>query len=201
MVSKFDICSRALVELGEETISSFTANTPPSEICSLVYPEYIKYLLSSHPWKFNTKKTKLVRLATDPLNEWKYAYQLPSDLLMLIAFFDSSSEGAIPKTYYELFENAIFTNEEEVYIDYQFQPDESYFPPFFVEFVVMALSSKLARPITDDDKIEQIKTTIAFGTPSENGRGGLFAIARRLDAIQNPSPAIRADDLLNARFS
>ena len=46
MVTKFNICSRALNELGEDTISSFSDGTSASRTCSLVYPEYIKFLLS-----------------------------------------------------------------------------------------------------------------------------------------------------------
>lgn len=201
MVSKFEICSLSLVELGEDTISSFTANTSPSQICGLRYPEYIKYLLSIHPWKFTLKKVQLARLTTNPINEWKYAYQMPSDILILRALYNSSSTGIIPDTCYEVFQDKIYTDEEKVYIDYQFQPAEEEFPPFFVEFAVMAFASKIAMPITDDLKIEESKYIKAFGSPSDNRNGGEFGIAKKLDSLQNPSGFIRADDLLAARFS
>jgi hypothetical protein len=201
MVSKIDICSTALVELGEDTISSFTANTAPSKICGQIYPEYIKYLLSIFPWKFTKKKVQLARLTTAPLNEWSYAYQLPSDMLMLHGLFNSSSTHILPQTNYEIFEDEIFTNETTVYIDYQFQPDESNFPSFFTQFVIAAMAAKLAMPITDDRGIEELKSLKAFGSPSDNLNGGLFGVAKKLDSMQDPSSAIRADDLLAARFS
>ena len=201
MVSKFDICSTALVELGEDTISSFTANTAPSKICGQIYPEYIKYLLSLYPWKFSKKKVQLARLTTNPINEWKYAYQLPSDILMLHGLFNSSSTGILPQTNYEIFQDQVFTDETIVYIDYQFQPDESNFPPFFVEFATAAMSAKLAMPITDDRGIEELKTFKAFGSPSDNLNGGSFGVAKKLGSMQDPTSAIRADDLLAARFS
>jgi len=201
MVSKFDICSRSLVELGEDVISSFTANTDPSKICGLIYPEYIKYLLSIYPWKFTRKKVQLARLVTTPINEYKYAYQLPSDLLILRAVFDSSDTSIAPLQNYDSFQDEIYTDEETVYIDYQFQPDESEFPSFFIEFVVKALSNKLAMPITDDRNIAELKKVEAFGSPSDNLNGGEFGVAKRLDSLQNPSPAIQANDLIAARFS
>ena len=201
MVSKFDICSTALVELGEDTISSFTANTPPSKICGQVYPEYIKYLLSIYAWKFSKKKVQLARLTTAPINEWSYAYQMPSDMLMMHGLFNSSSVGILPQTNYEIFQDQIFTNETTVYIDYQFQPDESNFPPFFTQFAIVAIASKLAMPITDDRGIEELKSLKAFGSPSDNLNGGLFGVAKKLDSLQDPTSAIRADTLLSARFS
>ena len=201
MASKFDICSTSLVELGEETISSFTANTAPSKICGQIYPEYIKYLLSIHPWKFTLKKVQLARLTTSPINEWKYAYQLPSDLLILRAIYNSSSTNIVPQTNYEIFQDEIFTNETTVYIDYQYQPDESTFPAFFTQFVIMAVAARISMAITDDAKIEESKQVKAFGLPSDNLNGGLFGVAKKLDSLQSPSPAIMADDLVAARFS
>ena len=201
MVSKFDICSRALVELGEDVISSFTANTAPSKICGLIYPQYIRYLLSIHPWKFTTTKAQLARLTTAPLNKWKYAYQLPSDLIIVRAFYTSSNTGIIAEQNYELFENKIYTNETSVYIDYQYQPDESIFPPYFIEFVIKALASKLCLSITDDRGILELKKIEAFGVPSDNLNGGEFGVAKKLDGLQTPSQNIIADDLMAARFS
>lgn len=201
MASKFDICSSALMELGEDTISSFTASTAPSKICGQLYPEYIKYLLSLHPWKFTLKKVQLARLSTAPTNEWTYAYQLPSDLLLMRALYNSSDTSILPQTNYEIFQDEVYTDETSVYIDYQYQPDESEFPAFFLEFATAAMAAKLAMPITDDLKIEQSKVTRAFGSPSDNMNGGVFGAAKKLDSLQNPSPAIMADDLMAARFS
>jgi hypothetical protein len=201
MVSKFDICSRSLVELGEDVISSFTADTDPSKICGLIYPEYIRYLQSSYPWNFTIKKVQLARLSETPLNEWKYKYQMPSDMLIFRAFFNSSSEGVSPMQSYERFEDEVWTNEEAVYIDYQFEVSSDNFPSYFTEFAIMALASKLAMPITDDKTIEETKTIKAFGSPSDNKNGGEFGVAKKLDSQQNPSPAIAADDLILARFS
>lgn len=201
MASKFDICSSALMELGEDTISSFTASTAPSKICGQLYPEYIKYLLSLHPWKFTLKKVQLARLSTAPTNEWTYAYQLPSDLLLMRALYNSSDTSILPQTNYEIFQDEVYTDETSVYIDYQYQPDESEFPAFFLEFATAAMAAKLAMPITDDLKIEQSKVVRAFGSPSDNMNGGVFGAAKKLDSLQNPSPAIMADDLMAARFS
>ena len=79
--------------------------------------------------------------------------------------------------------------------------NESSFPAFFTEFAIGAMASKLAMPITDDRGIEELKTVKAFGSPSDNYNGGLFGVCKKLDSMQDPTSAIRADTLLSARFS
>lgn len=200
MASKFDICSRALISLGEDVISSFTGSSR-ARICGNVYPQYIRYLMVMHYWKFNRKKAQLARLTTLPLNEWQYAYQLPSDLLMLRAVYEDGTTGAYPITDYEIFENQLYTDQEKVYIDYQYEVASENFPIFFEEFVVAALAAKISRSITDDQNITNETRAIAFGFPSSNGKGGEFGNAARLDSFQSPSSSIPANDLVAARFS
>jgi len=163
MVSKFDICSKALNELGEDTINSFTEDTSRSRTCGLIYPEYIQYLLSLHPWKFTFKKVQLARLVTAPLNKWKYAYQIPTDMLILRAVYESNNVSAIPITNWERFENTVQADQSEIYVDYQQQVLEENFPAYFVEFVVQAIAAKIARSITDDPNIVAEKKTGSLG--------------------------------------
>jgi hypothetical protein len=201
MVSKFDICSKALNELGEDTINSFTEDTSRSRTCGLIYPEYIQYLLSLHPWKFTLKKVQLARLVTAPLNKWKYAYQLPSDMLILRAVYESNNVSAIPITNWERFENTVQADQSEIYVDYQQQVLEEDFPAYFVEFVVQAMAAKIARSITDDPNIVAEKKLEAWGSPANNYNGGAFGVAKKLDGMQTPTLQIPADDLLAARIS
>lgn len=201
MATKFDICSRALNAFGAETINSFTANTNESRICGLVYPQYIRYLQSMHPWRFTLKKVQLARLTTAPLNEWLYAYQLPSDLINLRALYDTSNTGIAPQTEFEIFQDKIYTDFETVYIDYQQEVGAEYFPLYFEEFAVDAIADRIVLSITDDKGLKQMMHQVAWGLPSDNLNGGSFGRAKKLDSMQNPSSAITADDLLLARFS
>jgi hypothetical protein len=200
MASEFELCSKSLIDLGEDTINSFTEDTSRSRICGLVYPDYIKYLLCLYPWKFNATKAQLARLNMTPLNKWAYAYQLPGDLLNLVAVYNSSAVGVTPITGFERSGEMILTNENYIYLDYQTEPNSKDFPAYFAEFVVKAFASKIALSITDDLKIAEIMHVKAFGLPSDNNNGGEFAIAKRLDSLQNASSAILSNDLLAARF-
>ena len=160
-----------------------------------------KYLLSMFPWNFTLKKQQLAQLTEEPLNKWRFEYQLPSDLLVLHAVYDSGQQGAISMTGYEIQQEKLQTDQNEIFIDYQFQIDEEDFPPYFQEFVVKALAAKMATAITDDRSIRQEREILAFGLPSDNKNGGEYGIAKRIDSLKNPTSAIPADDLFAARLS
>lgn len=200
MASDVKICSDALLLLGEESINSFDQDVSRARICGDIYPEYIKSLLSRYPWKFTLKKQQLSRLTTAPLNKWKYAYQLPSDLLVLRAIYNSDGTSIPYMTEYEKFGETIHTDYEAVYIDYQYQVAEEDFPYYFVELAKKAMASQIAMTITDDRALADIKRTEAFGTLSDNWQGGEFGVAKRIDSLQNPTPNMETNDIFLSRF-
>lgn len=200
MITKFEICSQALLSLGEAPISSFTANDGASIICGQIYPSYIKYLLSLYPWNFTFNKVQLAKLVDAPLNNWKYQYQIPLDLLVLNTVYNSSNITIFPTQDYQVFGDKIMSNEKDLYIDYQRQVDELEFPTYFTEFAIKALAYKLAMPVTQDKQLHDTTMVVAFGNPSDKMQGGEFGNAKNIDSMQTPNQRIVADELLNSRF-
>lgn len=200
MTTAVRYCSDALLLLGEGTIASFEEGTDKASVCGALYPAVRDAMLTSYPWRFTLSKARLSRLADAPLNEWRYAYQPPADLLILRALFDTSALSARPLLSYELFDGAILCDAETVFADYQRRVPEDRFPPHFVQLLRYALAAEFAMAITDQATAVQIWTQKAFGTPSEGGRGGYFRHARGLDAQQQPGQVIEDFSLINARF-
>ena len=77
-------------------------------------------------------------------------------------------------------------------------------PIWFTELVVVALGADLAR-LNQDETLAYNLRVEAFGTPSADGDGGLFAAARIEDARNAPTRQLFYDDdpgrLVAARFS
>ena len=79
---------------------------------------------------------------------------------------------------------------------------ESAWPSWFRELVVVAFAEDLARLVMNRRLAEEMHAQ-AFGTPSENGRGGLFAAALEEDGRAAPQRTLGYDDagpLVEARF-
>jgi len=178
------ICSDALILLGAAPLSSFTEGTDAAQACDRLYPDLRDSLLSRYPFSWSYIKVQLGRLSTTPINEFKYSYGLPGNMLSGVqAVFETSSTNQQPiNDGWEIYGQELYTNLESVYIDYQESVDESKMPHYFVQLLRTSLASELAITITDQTTKADYFRTLAFGTPGENGRGGLFREAVNIDS-------------------
>ncbi len=200
MATDIDVCSKSLLKIGEAAISSFDDDTETSSTCGALYPDFFKYCLSLHNWNFTRKKVQLARLTDVPLNEWKYAYQLPSDLLKLNAVYTSDGVGVEPTTTYDIFYKQVYFNDAECFIDYNALITEADCPPWFIEFLGTAFAAELSIPITNQEQIHQSMMLKAYGPPQDNGRGGLLGTCMRIDSQQIPPKMMRYNSIIRARF-
>lgn len=202
--SKLSICSDALIMLGASPLSSFSEGTDAAQICDRLYDNMLQQLLVKYPWSFTLKKTQLARLVDAPASEWTHAYALPADLIGsgARALFTTASPGASPQTTgWEVYSGQIFTDFNEVHIDYQVQPDETVMPSYFVQLVKYYTAWHIAEPVTDQITKAQYWQSVAVGAPSDNGRGGAFREAVNIDGTTSPSNNILDFAIIEARNS
>lgn len=198
--SAVDLCNQALRLLGDATISSFEEGTELAETCNQLYADTVRALLAAHPWRFTLVKAQLARLAEAPLNEWTYAHALPSDRLALRELFTSGKVGARTLTAYELFESRVFSDQADIWCDYQRETDPATWPAPFRNLARHALAADFAVAVTGSAAMADSFRLIAYGTPAQGGNGGLLAQARRLDSVQQPPQAVRDFPLIAARL-
>ena len=80
-----DICSRALILIGAESISSFDDGTTEASVGVNMYEDVAQSALVNTRWRFATNQAVLNQLTDAPTGRYDLAYQLPSNLLMLHA--------------------------------------------------------------------------------------------------------------------
>ena len=136
------MCSNALLLIGENTINSFTQGTTGSTVAANLYTGTYEDELTKHPWRFAQAKRQLARLTSTPLNQWNYAFQLPSDLLAV--------HHVHPNVAFDIYENKLYCNEQSIDLDYTFRPDESRLPAYFVRLMEFRLASLFAVPVAED---------------------------------------------------
>ena len=200
--SDIAICSRALLSIGADAVSSITdGSTDRGNTCNALYPALRDAVLGMHPWRFATLKVQLAQVAGTPTNEWDYAYQLPPDMIAGPYAVFNSATSARPMTDFEIFGDKLLTDETVIYIDYRYQPPESKFPPWFAELLVIALAGKLAPHVTEKAELAIEMNERAWGTRSEDYQGGWFGVCKTINAQANPSIQLRNDAITEARFS
>ena len=197
-----EICTRALVRLGSGGIDSLTDGSDKAVACNAIYTSILENELGSFPWRFGMKKQQLNRLVDTPVNEWRYAYQLPTDRIGAPwAVFASNGIGASPIKQFEIFSDKLYTDHQLIYCDYPYKVTENMFPAYFTEFFVLALAAALAIPITDQANLASHYEEKAYGRPHENGLGGQLARARNADQAQQPPQMMESFELIEARHA
>ena len=59
MQTKLDLCTMALLKLGEQPIQSLNQDTPAAQLALTLFDSTMDTLLASHPWRFATRRIKL----------------------------------------------------------------------------------------------------------------------------------------------
>lgn len=149
MPSKIDIISNALLLVGHTPISSLDADQGAgATVGSALYDTTLKYMLSTTTWRFSVKQRDLARLTATPLNTWKYAFQVPTDLITLYR--------VTPRCRYQIFEDNVFADVDALAIDYAYAVSAEALPEYFVQAFQYKLASDFAISITNDTQKNQL---------------------------------------------
>lgn len=201
MASDLDIVNAALLQIGDTKITSFVEGTDKADTCKVLYEQLREKALGMYDWRFATTKIQLSRLVLQPVNEWTYQYDLPTDRVSPpVAVYNSDQVGATPMLKFEIFNNRLLADDEAIWIDYRFRQTEGEWPGYFVYFMQKAMAADLAMPIMENATRANDLFQIAWGPPSDNGLGGQYALAAKIDASGNVGNRIVDFSLVTARF-
>ena len=145
-LSAISLCSKALIKVGANGMTSFDENTAEARVASQLYDMVRDGLLSSYPWRFATAQKELNRLVTGPTADYEYAFALPLDLLRILSAGQQRRGNGLT---YRVHENVLQTNSPNVILTYIFRPQEESFPPFFDELLVSKLAAEFCLPLTE----------------------------------------------------
>ena len=146
--------SAALILNGEKPLNSLTDPRYGAQVGAALFDMVYENELQSNRWRFACKKGALSQLTNTPLNEWQYAWQIPTDCLDVIGIW-----GVGPDKLYEIYGNVIYTNitanpgvnPATLTLEYKFKPDPGTVPSYFSLLVTLALAKHMAKPITESD--------------------------------------------------
>lgn len=152
--SAIDICSRALILIGAEPITSFDDNNNEALIASNVYEDIARSALVNSRWRFATNQMVLNRLTESPTGRYDAAYQLPTGWLMTHAV----TVNDIPIEY-QTYGSKIYCNESttaEVVADYTYRAEEYDWPSYFTLAVQYELASVFAFSLARDAQLAKL---------------------------------------------
>lgn len=184
MASKIDIISNASQLIGHTAISSLDPDQgAAATVGAALFDTTLEYILSTTYWRFSMKQQQLNRLTATPLNNWQFAFQLPTDMITLYRSEPSSG--------YQIFEDKLFTNLNEVAIDYSFKIEAEAMPAYFVQILQYKLAADFAIAITNDTKKNGLY---------ENKYRSELPIAMAADAKNHPPVVIQDQPFTDVRL-
>jgi hypothetical protein len=145
MATGLSICQAGLLLIGAESINSFSDGTLQSDAAATLYEPTRDAILTRYLWKFSLTSANLARLETSPYADYQYAYQLPPDPQYLRAlkiagrYMDYTIRGDL-----------LLSNEDTCTLTYQYSPDETKYPPYFVSLMQMQMASVFAAAVAQD---------------------------------------------------
>ena len=171
--SAIDMCSRACVLIGADTITSFSDGSTEALVATNMYEDIVRTALCNTRWRFATDQATLNLLSSAPTGRYDRAYQLPSGILMLHAI--TVNDHPIEYQMYGDKAYANTTDSDSLIADYTFRAGEDKFPSYFTLAVEYSLAVAFSTAIARDASMAQQMMAMAQQT---------MAKARSLDAQQ-----------------
>jgi len=175
MQTKIDLCSQALLKIGEPAITSFTDNNAASQIANKLYDMTIDNLLCLHTWRFATKKYELTKTADGH-------FPIPGDILRIL---NSSAPN------YELAGDKIMAASDKIEITGIARIGAESFPAYFIQPAVTKLAMGFSIPLAGNRNTFAILNALF---ESE------LRAAKFIDSASNPNQSIENFSLLTTRF-
>ncbi len=172
MLTKIDLCSMALLKLGEAPIQSLTDDTAAAQLGRTMADPVIETLLTMHPWRFACKMYDLKKNTEEYL-------QLPSDILRVL-----KCDGQIVG-------DKIYSNADHVTIWAIARMPVETFPSYFVTLVVTKLAMEFCIPLLGDQTVMRMLLALY---ESE------LQTAKFIDSTISSSTPIADFSLISSRF-
>lgn len=188
--SGIDICSRALILIGAEPITSFEDDTNEALIASNMYEDIARSNLTSTRWRFATNQSVLNRLSDAPTGRYDAAYQLPSGTLLVHAITVNDLQIE-----YDVYGSKVFTNADpadELIADFTYRPEEQNWPSYFSVCVEYAMATVFATALIRDQSLSALM---------DQQYTRLLAKARSIDSQQQTTRRITTSRFITNRRS
>lgn len=189
MLSNIALCSRALIGIGVDPITSFNDGTAESDVAALLYSSTRDALVAAYPWSFATGQITLAPISATPVADFDYAFQLPEDFLRALSVGTPALRTGSGVDY-RIKERRIHCDEPSIVLSYIFRPDESACPPSFDDALIARLAAEFCLPLTENTSRAELAAQTAQSK---------FGTARLIDAQQQTPNTFQDFGLVKVR--
>ncbi len=172
MLTKIDLCSMALLKLGEAPIQSLSDDTATAKLSRTLFEPVMDALLATHPWRFATTELNLTRNTDDN-------FLIPTDVLRIL-----NVNGRITG-------NRILSDAKSVCVTAISRISVDKYPPYFISLAATRLAMEFCIPLLGDQNIFRMLVAL-YETELQT--------AKFIDSTTSTVNSISDFSLINTRF-
>ncbi|GAB2493939.1 hypothetical protein [Arenimonas alkanexedens] len=174
MTSAVQICSNALVMLGDKTVASFNEDPDRVTVVSNLWPLVRLSVLRAHPWNSACKRVVLSPDAAGPaFGPWTYQFTVPGDFVRVNSVGIDGCEDP-----YMLEGRKLLMDTSICHLRYVFdQEDPSQWDSLLVDVMTYAMAARAAYAITGSTSLAE-----AMAGQFQN----MLKTAKAVDGQENP---------------
>lgn len=172
MLTNIDLCSMALLKLGEAPIQSITDDTPAAKLARTLYGPVTDALLALHPWRFACRSYSLTKTADGD-------FLIPADVLRVLR-----CDG-------EIIGDRIVSDLPTMEIMAITRVSSENFPSYFVSLAATKLAMEFCIPLTAEQTVFRMLVAL-YETELQ--------AAKFIDAASSRTLGIQDFSLITARF-
>lgn len=197
-MARIDLINHALMRIGAAPILSDLV--PASAAYVAVYDD-VNERLAAYPWTFGRQTRRLVRREAAPEAIYAYGYDLPAEMLGPPRAVYAEPQQRRTVTDYDIQGRVLLCDVAQVWLVLPGVSFPETWPGDFRELHRLALMAEYALSIREDRALHDRLYAKAFGTPAQNGMGGLLASCLENDAQATPGDEIGGggNPLIDAR--
>lgn len=172
MLTKIDLCSMALLKLGEAPIQSLTDDSAAAQLSRTLFDTVVDALMSLHPWRFATQQLELIK-NTDG------NFLIPSNVLRVLR-----SDGRV-------IGDRIVCSSDKINIIAITKTAPEKFPSYFATLVATRLAMEFCIPLLGDQTVFRMLVALYESELQK---------AKFIDSTITPVDKISDFSLINSRF-
>lgn len=202
-IDKATIINWALTDIGAGPMFSIDDGSDMAEQVEAVWQSCVDRVFGLTDWSFAKKTFRNTRLALEPENGFRYAFDLPGGRIGNPLKYSDDPRCRRPLRDFTLEGGQLFCDVPDTWSLCKVYVDPDIWLPEFRAAFVGVLGGYLCVPIWQDADLRAEKLAEAFGTASQGGAGGVFGRLMAQDKASAPigSPLAQEDPVTNARFT
>lgn len=196
LLTDLDIVNAACAQVGEEPLGSLDEEVDAGQAAELLYNEVLEFNLDLFKFSFAKQIRQLSRnTLAAALAGYDYVFDLPAERIGPPIYLTDDPTDPDRRYYrYALVGAQAHADDNPLYAMILFRAAPYQWSGTFKSAMVTSLAARLAITLCHDRGLSQDKHQEAYGTPSQDFRGGLMGAAIRADSFTNPPRNQQRDD-------